>query len=221
MKISIKVTSDFICPWCRIADARLEKVLQTLPEDVEVEVDWLPLELNPGMPLAGMDRTAYRRAKFGSWAYSHQLDEHTVEKGKTDDVTFNYPAIQRVPNTFAAHRLTLFAGAGPARSLLVKRLFQAYFEEGRDIGDLDVLAEVAGECGMDKEAAHNYLLSTAGEAEVIQLEDLARQGDINSVPTLDIAGIRLTGAVPVDQLRYYIMDAYRNPIKTEGVRDDR
>jgi predicted DsbA family dithiol-disulfide isomerase len=74
---------------------------------------------------------------------------------------------------------------------------------------------------MDKEAAHNYLLSTAGEAEVIQLEDLARQGDINSVPTLDIAGIRLTGAVPVDQLRYYIMDAYRNPIKTEGVRDDR
>lgn len=77
MKISIKVTSDFICPWCRIADARLEKVLQSLPEDVEVEVDWLPLELNPGMPLAGMDRTAYRRAKFGSWAYSHQLDEHT------------------------------------------------------------------------------------------------------------------------------------------------
>ena len=56
---------------------------------------------------------------------------------------------------------------------------------------------------------------------MIQLEDLARQGDINSVPTLDIAGIRLTGAVPVDQLRYYIMDAYRNPIKTEGVRDDR
>jgi len=221
MKVSIKITSDFICPWCRIADARLEKVLQSLPEDVGVEVDWLPIELNPGMPLEGMERVAYRRAKFGSWEYSHQLDEHTVEKGKTDDVAFNYPAIQRVPNTFAAHRLTLFAPAGKARSLLVKRLFQAYFEEGRDIGDLDVLAEVAGECGIDKEAARIYLLSTAGEAEGIQLEDLARQGDISSGPPFYIAGIRLTGAVPVDQLRYYIMDAYRDLIKREGARYDR
>ena len=74
---------------------------------------------------------------------------------------------------------------------------------------------------MDKEAARIYLLSTAGEAEVIQLEDLARQGDISSVPTFDIAGIRLTGAVPVDQLRYYIMDAYRDLIKREGARYDR
>jgi len=221
MKISITVTSDFICPWCRIADARLEKVLQALPDDVEVEVDWLPMELNPGMPLEGMERVAYRRAKFGSWEYSHQLDEHTVEKGKTDDVTFNYPAIQRVPNTFAAHRLTRFAAAGKARTLLVKRLFQAYFEEGRDIGDLNMLVDVAGECGMDKEAARQYLLSTAGEAEVIQLEDLARQGDINSVPTFDIAGIRLTGAVPVDQLRYYIMDAYRDRVKGEGAKYER
>lgn len=218
MKVSIKVTSDFICPWCRIADARLEKARQSLPEDVAVEVDWLPIELNPGMPREGMDRVAYRRAKFGSWEYSHQLDEHTVEKGKTDDVTFNYPAIQRVPNTFAAHRLTLFAPTGMARSLLVKRLFQAYFEEGRDIGDPEVLAEVAGECGIDKEAARHYLFSTAGEVEVIQLEDLARQGDINSVPTFDIAGIRLTGAVPADQLRYYIMDAYRDLLKGGGAR---
>lgn len=221
MKISIKVTSDFICPWCRIADARLEKVLQSLPAEVEVDVDWLPIELNPGMPLEGMERAAYRRAKFGSWEYSHQLDEHTLEKGKTDDVIFNYPAIQRVPNTFAAHRLTQFVAAGTARSLLVKRLFQAYFEEGRDIGDINVLAEVAGECGIDKAAARHYLLSAAGEAEVIQLEDLARQGDIYSVPTFDIAGIRLTGAVPVDQLRYYIMEAYRGLLKGGGARYDR
>lgn len=86
MKVSIKITSDFICPWCRIVDARLEKVLQSLPEDVGVEVDWLPIELNPGMPLEGMERVAYRRAKFGSWEYSHQLDEHTVEKGDRKSV---------------------------------------------------------------------------------------------------------------------------------------
>ncbi|MEB6379021.1 hypothetical protein MXM41_08740 [Leclercia adecarboxylata] len=53
-----------------------------MSEDVEVNVNWLPFERNPGMPLAGMDRLACRRAKFGSWAYSHQLDEHTAEKGK-------------------------------------------------------------------------------------------------------------------------------------------
>lgn len=126
-----------------------------------------------------------------------------------------------MPNTFAAHRLTLFAAAGTARSLLVKRLFQAYFEEGKDIGDINVLADVAGDCGMDKEAARQYLLSSAGEAEVIQREDLARQGDISSVPTFDIAGIRLTGAVSVDQLRYYIMDAYRSLLNEGGVRYDR
>lgn len=59
MKVSIKVTSDFICPWCRIAEARLEKARQSLPEDVEVEVDWLPIELNPGMPR--------ERRRLSSW----------------------------------------------------------------------------------------------------------------------------------------------------------
>ena len=210
MKVSIKVTSDFLCPWCRIADARLSKVIETLPDEVEVEVNWLPFELNPGMPFSGMDRKDYRSAKFGSWDYSQKLDAQTEQSASGDGVTFNYAAIKRVPNTLAAHRLVWFTPEGPARTKLVERLFHAYFQDGRDIGDMHILADIAAENGMHRETALQFLRSDVGEEEVIQLEDLARKRRINSVPSFDIDGNQITGAVSREELHRQIMEAHRS-----------
>jgi predicted DsbA family dithiol-disulfide isomerase len=62
----IGVASDVICPWCYIGKRRLEKALALLDGEIAARVAWLPFQLNPGMPKAGMPRAEYRRAKLGS-----------------------------------------------------------------------------------------------------------------------------------------------------------
>ena len=215
MKLSIEVTSDFICPWCRIAEARLDVVLKTLPEDVEVEVNWLPFELNPDMPLEGMDRVTYRSRKFGSWDYSQKLDAHTEEAAAGDGVKFNYTAMKRVPNTRAAHRLIWLAGKTNMQTILIERLFRAYFQEGKDIGDHDVLADIASEAGMNRLNVKTFLAGHDGEAEVIQQEYCAQRNKINSVPSFNIGGVRVSGAVSAEILIQHINDAINNQSKRE------
>lgn len=215
MKLSIEVTSDFICPWCRIAEARLDVVLKTLPEDVEVEVNWLPFELNPDMPLEGMDRVTYRSRKFGSWDYSQKLDAHTEEAAAGDGVKFNYTAMKRVPNTRAAHRLIWLAGKTNMQTILIERLFRAYFQEGKDIGDHDVLADIASEAGMNRLNVKTFLAGHDGEAEVTQQEYCARRNKINSVPSFNIGGVRVSGAVSAEILIQHINDAINNQSKRE------
>ncbi|WP_297200047.1 DsbA family oxidoreductase [uncultured Pluralibacter sp.] len=210
MKISISVTSDFICPWCRIAEARLEKVLRMLPSGVVVDVDWKPFELNPDMPAEGVDRRTYRSTKFGSWEYSLRLDQHTVDAGRADNVIFNYSAIQRVPNTFASHRLISLAAPGVEKTRLVKRIFQAYFEEGLDIGNVHILSGLAEECGMNREDVLKFLSGHSGVENLRQQEARARLDGINSVPFFDIAGTRVSGAVGADLLYQHIMGAYHH-----------
>lgn len=215
MKLNIEVTSDFICPWCRIAEARLDGVLKTLPEDVEVEVNWLPFELNPDMPLEGMDRVTYRSRKFGSWDYSQKLDAHTEEVAAGDGVTFNYTAMKRVPNTRAAHRLIWLAGKTNLQTILIERFFRAYFQDGKDIGDHDVLADIASEAGMNRLNVKMFLAGHDGEAEVIQQEYCARRNKINSVPSFNIDGVRVSGAVSAEILNQHINDVINNQPKTE------
>jgi predicted DsbA family dithiol-disulfide isomerase len=74
MTLTIEITSDFICPWCWVADARLNQAIAQLKPSVEIKRIWYPFELNPTMPEAGIDRQTYRSNKFGSWEYSQSLD---------------------------------------------------------------------------------------------------------------------------------------------------
>src|SRR6266481_5293906 len=72
--LSIEIVSDAVCPWCYVAKRQFERAVARLPGDVAVSVHWRPFELNPDMPVEGMDRVAYRSRKFGSWEYSQKLD---------------------------------------------------------------------------------------------------------------------------------------------------
>src|SRR5215469_4054609 len=111
--IPVTITSDFICPWCFIGERRLARAVAHLSEDlreeIRLEISWRPFELNPNIPADGIDRRAYRVAKFGSWEYSQRLDAQVVEAGKKDGAVFNYDRISRTPNTRRAHRLVWWA----------------------------------------------------------------------------------------------------------------
>jgi len=207
MRIQINVTSDFICPWCYIGEKRLARAIESLPAGIEVELQWLPFELNGKMPPEGMDRKTYRSRKFGSWERSQAMDAQTVLAGRADGANFAYEAIKRTPNTFLAHRVSWLARRDGRQRAFVEAALKGYFAGGRDIGASDVLAEIGGEIGLDQDAVTAFLNSNEGVESVRVLERAARQKGIQGVPHFDIGGTVIVGAQPAGVIRRAILEA--------------
>lgn len=157
--ITVEVFSDVICPWCWVGSRRLTEGIALFTADpgpagpAPVHVRWLPFQLNPDMPVAGMDRREYRSAKFGSWAHSKSLDAQVAAAGARDGLEFRHELMTRTPNTRAAHRLVWATQELGLGQVMVDRLFAGYFTQGRDIGDPDVLAGLGTEAGLTRTAA--------------------------------------------------------------------
>lgn len=197
--VDIQITYDFICPWCWIGHSHLKTALAHLPSDTPVAIQYLPYELNPDMPKDGADRKAYRSAKFGSWARSQALDADVTQAGKRAGVDFRYERVAITPNTRLAHRLMFFAvGKGDAQKTgaLFEAVFQAYFSEGKNIGDAAVLVALASQAGFDAEDVRRFLATSAGEREVVASELQAHVNGVRSVPTLRIGDSLISGAQP-------------------------
>ena len=200
MALTISITSDFICPWCLVAESRLARAIAQLDPSIKTERLWYPFELNPDMPPAGMDRKTYRSNKFGSWAYSHQLDAQTIQAAQADDVDFRYDKIEITPNTFNAHRLTWLAGKSGLATEMAVRILRAYFSEGQNISSTDTLVSLAEEIGLDAEETQGFLQSSSGSQEVRALEQQAIAQGIHSVPTIRIGDETVSGAQSVEAL---------------------
>lgn len=198
MALMIAITSDFICPWCLVAQTRLEQAIAQLNSAIKIERLWLPFELNPQMPAAGMDRKAYRTHKFGSWEYSQVLDAKTVQATQADSIHFRYDLMIFTPNTLKAHRLTWFAGKQGKATEMAVRILNAYFTEGQNIGNVETLATLAAEIGIDAAQAKALLESEAGIQEVKDLEQQASTQGIYSVPTIRIGQALLSGAQSIE-----------------------
>lgn len=177
----IDIVSDVVCPWCYIGKRRLQKALALRPA-LAAEITWRPFQLNPDMPPGGMDRQVYLAAKFGAAAHSERLHGTIAEAGASAGIAFAFDRIRRTPNTRDAHRLIRYATAEGHADALVEALFRAYFVEGRDIGDRAVLAEIAGENGLDAEEAQTWLESPSEIEQILADDRNARRLGINAVP---------------------------------------
>ncbi|MCC7049152.1 MAG: DsbA family oxidoreductase [Alphaproteobacteria bacterium] len=190
----IDIFSDVICPWCFIGKRRLEKALALRPQP-ESKIHWRAFQLNPGMPPEGMERVAYLTAKFGGPEAAQRIYDTVRAAGQRSGVDFAFDRIRRTPNTVAAHRLIRFADRFGRQNAVVEALFQAYFHDGRLVGEIDVLADIAAEAGMDANAARAFLASDE-ETEAVLGEDVyARQLGIGGVPCFIVDGrYALSGA---------------------------
>ncbi|MBY6115713.1 DsbA family oxidoreductase [Mameliella alba] len=185
--IQLDIFSDPICPWCYIGKAYLDRALEANP-DHPFQIRWLPFMLNPDMPAAGMDRREYLETKFGGKdgavrAYL-PVEEHAQKAG----LSMNLDKITKTPNTIDAHRLIHWAGIEGRQTPIVSSLFRAYFIEGRDIGDAEVLADVADGCGLDASLVLRLLASQEDRREIVERDAAARGMGVNSVPTFIVAG---------------------------------
>ncbi|MCJ0764376.1 DsbA family oxidoreductase [Variovorax terrae] len=201
--IEIQLTYDFICPWCWIGHRHLQAALAQAPSDTAMAIRYLPYELNPDMPKDGADRKAYRSAKFGSWARSQAMDAQVALAGRRTGAEFHYDRVAVTPNTRLAHRLMFFAaGKGDAASTeaLFESVFHAYFSEGQDIGQAELLAALASRAGFEAQEVRRFLATSAGEREVVAAERQAQLGGVRSVPTLRIGNTLISGAQPAAAL---------------------
>ena len=182
----IDIYSDIVCPWCYVGKRRLERALTSV--DGDVHVTWRPFQLNPTMPLDGMDRKAYLEAKFGSLEAFGRMEEQLLAAGKGERIPFAFEKIQRTPNTFAAHRLVWYAAQQVKQDDVVEDLFRGYFLEGKDIGDLKTLAHVAVEAGLDRTETEEFLASDKGVVEVKAEEAVGHKLGIRGVPYFMLNG---------------------------------
>jgi predicted DsbA family dithiol-disulfide isomerase len=193
-KMPIAIVSDIVCPWCFIGKARLEKALEAHGLTERVAITWLPYELNPDMPEEGMDRTQYLDAKFGPGKRKEievRLSEAALESG----VTFNWPKVTRSVNTRMAHMLVAAASTVQRGGEMKAALFKAYFQEGRDIGNIETLVAIAVEQGFDEQAARDELANGELRETVIGLEDHARKVGVTGVPFFIVDGkLAVSGA---------------------------
>jgi predicted DsbA family dithiol-disulfide isomerase len=190
----IEIVSDVVCPWCYIGRRRLQRAL-TMRPDLSPRIIWRVFQLNPEMPSQGIDRQAYLAAKFGGVQHAGRVYDAIGKAGESEGIAFRFDRIRRTPNSVNAHRLSRFAARSARQDAMIDALFQAYFEEGADIGRIDVLGDIAASIGLDRMEATEFLIGN-GEREAVLAEDRgARRLGINGVPCFIIDGkYALSGA---------------------------
>ena len=185
----IDFVSDVSCPWCVIGLKSLEKALANLQDELEVDMHFQPFELNPGMAAEGQDIFEHIAEKYGSSQEQQDKSREMIrQRGADLGFTFDMGARGRIYNTFDAHRLLHWAETqGEGRQKALKEaLFEAYFTKGENPGSHEVLVRVAGEVGLDQNAAREVLASNAYADEVRQAEYYWQRAGIRSVPAIII-----------------------------------
>ncbi|WP_238366587.1 DsbA family oxidoreductase [Mesobacterium pallidum] len=196
--IKLAIFSDPICPWCYIGKTQLDRALEAAP-DHPFDVEWHPFQLNPDMPVGGMDRRAYLAAKFGGEEGALAAYTPIMEHAKSIGLNIEWDRIARTPNTLDAHRLIHWAGIEGCQTPVAAALFRAYFKDGRDIADPEVLADIGDSFGMDGAAILRLLATDADREEIRNRDAAAREMGITGVPCFIVAGQHaVPGAQPAE-----------------------
>lgn len=181
--LRIDIVSDVVCPWCIVGYLQLRQALEATR--TEAEIHWQPFELNPKMPPEGQDLREHIAEKYGSSAEdSARVRDHLTGLGAELGFRFAFDDSSRIVNTFDAHRLLHWTEGHGVQMALKLALFDAYFTQGRDVSNRDLLAEVAGTVGLDAGAARALLEGDALVQEVRAAEQFWTQQGISGVPAM-------------------------------------
>ncbi len=197
--VKLDIFSDPVCPWCYLGKANLERALEAHPEHL-FEIEWHPFQLNPDMKPEGVPKREYLAARFGGGAKLDQIHQRFKDMAAQAGVTMDPDVPQLIPNTLNAHRMIHWAGLEGRQAAMVSALMRAYWVEGRDIGDLSVLADLGREAGLDRAVVQRLLASDADIDLIQSRETHSRQRGVTAVPTFLIANqYVLSGAQPPEQ----------------------
>lgn len=188
-KLHIDFVSDIVCPWCVIGLGALSQALEKIGPEIEAEIHFQPFELNPDMAPKGENVAEHIQRKYGSSAEQSAAARAAItERGDEIGFAFNWSPESRIWNTFNAHRVLHWAGLKGKQRALKEALFFANFNQGRDVSDAGVLADVAQSVGLDGARAAAILASDEYAQEVRAEQAQWRQRGIQAVPSVIVNG---------------------------------
>ena len=184
-QVKIDFVSDVSCPWCVIGLRSLEAALAQLGDEVTADFHFQPFELNPQMGSEGQDIAEHITEKYGSTAEQLARSQEMIRaRGAELGFVFDMGKRDRIYNTFDAHRLLHWAEGSGKQKALKEALFAAYFTEGRNPSDRQVLEDVAAQVGLDQDRARQILGSDEFAEEVRAREQLYLRSGIHAVPAV-------------------------------------
>lgn len=179
--ITIDIYSDTVCPWCYIGLKKI-KIAMDLTPQLNFHLLWRPFQLNPNMPIKGMDRQGYLELKFGGKKNAIETYRAIYDQGIENNIYFQFEKINIMPNSFASHKLLALAHNFNNQTQVLETLFYSYFIEGIDIGNIDQLILIAKQHNIYDENTLKYLQSDEDNKNLLSEEVHARDLGIKGVP---------------------------------------
>ncbi len=161
----VEVWQDTVCPWCRIGERHLQLALEQW-QGAPVEVRYRSFFLDPTIPVEGREFGAAMAQKGGGQIPLEGFFAEPRRRGEAVGLKFNFEQITWMPNTMLSHRLVALAPED-RREAVLRAVYAAFFEHGRDIGRVDTLLDIAAAEGLDRDAMAEHLATDAGKAEVL------------------------------------------------------
>ena len=140
--IKIDIVSDTVCPWCYIGKKRLDKAIEDY-KGQEFEINWHAFQLNPNMPIEGINRELYLSTKFGGKERADSIYEQIKQAGSSSNISFNFNEMSIMPNSFYSHMLIELSKEQNLQNIIAESLFDAFFIKGKNIGNLSELTNIA------------------------------------------------------------------------------
>ncbi len=179
--LHVEVIADFVCPFSYLGKRRFDDAMRAVhgPSDVS----WYPFQLNPDMPQDGMSLDDYLTQRFGSPAGVQPVLDRLKAEGRQANIDFRFERLTQVPNTLAAHQVMYRAETeGKDQSALAEEFMSAFFVRGENIGETDVLVELAGRHGLDATDVVRVIEDDAARQVVLTREAQVRTSGISGVP---------------------------------------
>ncbi|SNZ20590.1 DsbA family oxidoreductase [Cohaesibacter gelatinilyticus] len=208
--IRIDIVSDVVCPWCAVGYHQLQKALTEIGP--EAEIHWHPFELNSDMAQEGENLRHHLAAKYGSTpSQSREIRQRITDHGSELGFDFNFSDDMRMQNTFRAHQLIHWAAKQGRETDMKLALFKAYFTDGLNINDVDVLASIAKSLGLDEADALRALEQEHLGKAVREAQRFWTSQGISSVPAIIFdQKFLVPGAAGIEQFKAVLADVQKD-----------
>lgn len=209
--MKVEIWSDVMCPFCYVGKKHFENALAQLPFKDKIEVEWKSFQLDPTLPVEGASESTLDYLVKRKGMPKEQIEgmmHHLDQSGAAVGIEFRQDIAIPV-NTFRAHRLIHLAQSHGKGNEMEEALFFAHFTAGKNVGDLEVLTELATSIGLNKEEVVALLQSDEQTQEV--------KNDIEEAQALGISGVPffvvdrkygISGAQPIDTFAEALTQAY-------------
>ena len=200
--MKINVFADTICGWCFIGHTNLNNALKKF-SNIKFDIHHVPFQLNPDMPAEGISRKKYLEIKFGGKDYAAPMYENMILKANESGINLNLDKIKKTPNTILSHLLIILSEQFNLQDEIKEKIYQSYFIDGLDIGDVNILVNIAKESNIKENDFKNFI-NDDNIQNVNSKTSNAREKNISGVPFFEIGKDFISGAQSSIQLENVI-----------------